>query len=159
VKRLLVLGPGVVLVALVAWIGISRSRDRYGPDPLERTSKRTAGKASLDCGEVPVAGNPKAATECALAAQESGKPFRVRYDLRGIDAEVGVAIVRDPAGRVMALSWIGGPHACCVGHETVNREDCPLPIHLWVNPSGRINCFQKESSPPEYLSSPQAEPY
>jgi hypothetical protein len=153
------LGAAALVLALVAWIGFNRWMSRYGPDLLERTSKRLAGPAAVNCGEVPVGGNPKEDTGCALAAQQAGKPFRVRYDLRGIDCEVAVAIVRDPAGEVSGLSWIGGTDACHVNHETVNRENCPLPVQLWVNPGGRINCFQKESAPPHDLMSPQAEPY
>jgi hypothetical protein len=158
VKWLLIVSVAVLL-AFAGWFLYARQRVRTGPDVLERQSQKLAGPHAVNCGEVRVGGNPKAATECVLAAQQAGRPFRVRYDLQGIDAKVAVAIVRGPAGRVRALSWIGGPNACCISHETVDRADCPLPIYLWVNPSGRINCFQKESSPPQNLSSPQAEPY
>jgi hypothetical protein len=130
------------------------------PDLLEQQSKELAGPAAVNCGRVPVAGNPKMATNCALAAQIAGKPFRVRYDIQGIDSFVAVAIVRTPIGRVGALQYDsdpagGGGRA----HEVVYPKMCPEPVHLWVNPSGRINCFQAKSSPPKDAMSPNAEPY
>jgi hypothetical protein len=129
-------------------------------DLLELQSKNLAGPEAVDCGRVPVGGDPKVATECALAAQRAGKPFRVRYDIRGIDSFIAVAIVRTPIGTVGTLQHDsdpmgGGGRA----HEVVSPKRCPEPVHLWVNPNGRINCFQKESSPPKDVMSPNAEPY
>ena len=129
-------------------------------DLLELQSKNLAGPDAVDCGRVPVGGDPKVATECALAAQRAGKPFRVRYDIRGIDSFIAVAIVRTPIGTVGTLQYDsdpmgGGGRA----HEVVSPKRCPEPVHLWVNPNGRINCFQKESSPPKDVMSPNAEPY
>jgi hypothetical protein len=69
------LGAAALVLALVAWIGFNRWMSRYGPDLLERTSKRLAGPAAVNCGEVPVGGNPKEDTGCALAAQQAGKLF------------------------------------------------------------------------------------
>ena len=129
-------------------------------DLLELQSKNLAGPEAVDCGRVPVGGDPRVATECALAAQRAGKPFRVRYDIRGIDSFIAVAIVRTPIGTVGTLQYDsdpmgGGGRA----HEVVSPKRCPEPVHLWVNPNGRINCFQKESSPPKDVMSPNAEPY
>ena len=129
-------------------------------DLLELQSKNLAGPEAVDCGRVPVGGDPKVASECALAAQRAGKPFRVRYDIRGIDSFIAVAIVRTPIGTVGTLQYDsdpmgGGGRA----HEVVSPKRCPEPVHLWVNPNGRINCFQKESSPPKDVMSPNAEPY
>jgi hypothetical protein len=127
---------------------------------MELQSTNLAGPDAVDCGRVPVGGDPKVATECALAAQRAGKPFRVRYDIRGIDSFIAVAIVRTPIGIVGTLQYDsdpmgGGGRA----HEVVFPKRCPAPVHLWVNPNGRINCFQKESSPPKDVMSPNAEPY
>jgi hypothetical protein len=129
-------------------------------DLLEQQSKGLAGRDAVDCGRVAIDGDPKVATECALAAQDAGKPFRVRYDIRGVDSFVAVGVVRTPIGTVGALQYDsdpagGGGRA----HEVVYPKRCPEPVHLWVNPSGRINCFQKESSPPKDVMSPNAEPY
>ena len=129
-------------------------------DLLELQSKNLAGPEAVDCGRVPVGGDPRVATECALAAQRAGKPFRVRYDIRGIDSFIAVAIVRTPIGTVGTLQYDSDPRGGGGrAHEVVSPKRCPEPVHLWVNPNGRINCFQKESSPPKDVMSPNAEPY
>jgi hypothetical protein len=130
------------------------------PDLLESQSKQLAGPGGVDCGRVLAGGDPISATKCALEAQSSEKPFRVRYDMRGIDSSVAVAIVRTPVGTVGALQYDSDPSGGGGrAHEMVYPKRCPEPVHLWVNPSGRINCFQKESSPPRDVMSPNAEPY
>jgi hypothetical protein len=130
------------------------------PDLLESQSKQMVGPRGIDCGRVLVGGDPTTATKCALKAQSSKRPFRVRYDLQGIDSSVAVSIVHTPAGNVGVLQYdsdpLGGGGRA---HENVYPNRCPEPVHLWVNPSGRINCFQKESSPPRDAMSPNAEPY
>ena len=129
-------------------------------DLLELQSKNLAGPEAVDCGRVPVGGDPRVATECALATQRAGKPFRVRYDIRGIDSFIAVAIVRTPIGTVGTLQYDSDPRGGGGrAHEVVSPKRCPEPVHLWVNPNGRINCFQKESSPPKDVMSPNAEPY
>jgi len=74
--------------------------NQYGPDLLEIRSKMLVGFNAINCGSVPIAGNPKRPTDCALAAEDAGKSFRVRYEIRGYDSEVAVSITRDPAGKV-----------------------------------------------------------
>ncbi len=128
-------------------------------DRLEIESKRLAGSDAIDCGRVRINGDPKAATQCAVAAQKAAKPFRVRYDMRGIDSSVAVAIVRTPIGTVGVLSYDSDPSGGSQIGEVVYPKKCPEPVHLWINPSGRINCFQQESSPPKDIMSPNAEPY
>jgi len=157
---------GLAAVGAFAFLALrSRSHDRPvarepAVDLLEQQSKQLAGPYSVDCGEVLVGGDPKTATDCALAANKAGNAFRVRYDMRGIDSFVAVAIVRTPSGAVGELQYDsdpmgGGGRA----HEMVYPKRCPEPVHLWVNPSGRIDCFQKKSSSPRDPMSPNAEPY
>jgi hypothetical protein len=55
-------------------------------DKLEIESRRLAGPGAIDCGRVEIKGDPKDATECAVGAQKAAKPFRIRYDLQGIDS-------------------------------------------------------------------------
>jgi hypothetical protein len=138
---------------------VTRRAPAPAEDRLEIESKRLAGPNAIDCGRVGIKGDPKAATQCAVAAQKAAKPFRVRYDLRGIDSSVAVAIVRTPIGTVGTLSYDSDPSGGSHVGEAVYPKKCPEPVHLWINPSGRINCFQKESSPPKDIMSPNAEPY
>jgi hypothetical protein len=152
--------PGLSIADLLKQSVPHTNLSKLGPDLLEKQSKQLAGPHAVDCGKVLVGGDPKAATACALAAQRAGKPFRVRYDLQGIDSFVAVAIVRSSIGVVSALLYDsdiagGGGRR----FEVVHPMECPTPVHLWVNPTGRINCFQKESSPPRDAMSPNAEPY
>ena len=148
-----------VSVAVAVVVGLHLF-NQYGPDLLQVRSWLLGGSNAINCGTVPIGGSPKNATECALAAQGMSKPFRVRYEIRGYDSEVAVAIVRSPSGEVSALEYDSDTHGGGGrGHQAVWTEHCPVPVHLWVNPSGRLNCFQRESSPPKNLTSPNMEPY
>ncbi len=171
-KSLLVGSSALLLCTLgaIAWMRhlprpqlhplIFAKPEDQGPDLLERRSKELAGPQGINCGGVPIRGNPKAATACALAAQKAGKPFRVRYDLQGIDSVVAVAIVRTPIGTVGTLNYDSDPSGGGrVGGGVIYPKRCPEPVHLWVNPSGRINCFQQASAPPKDVMSPNLEPY
>ncbi len=129
-------------------------------DRLERESKRLAGPSAINCGRVQVRGDPKTATDCVLAAQKAGKPFRVRYDLQGIDSAVAVAIVRTPVGTVGTLSYDSDPSGGGrTGGGVIFPKPCPKPIQLWVTRSGRINCFPLDTSRQRDAMSPTAEPY
>jgi hypothetical protein len=131
-----------------------------GSNHLDSESKRLAGVHAIDCGRVSLDGNPKAATTCALSAQKAGKPFRVRYDVQGVDSEVALATVRTPEGTVCRLLYdsdpSGGGHR---GGGVVLSTRCPDPVHLWEDPRGRIDCLQKESSPAPLVMCPNADPY
>jgi hypothetical protein len=140
--------PGMSIADRLKQPVLHRDPSRLGPDLLETQSKQLAGPHAVDCGKVLVSGDPKMATACALAAQRAGKPFRVRYDMQGIDSSVAEAIVRTSIGVVGALQYdsdvAGGGGR---GFEMIYAEKCPVPVHLWVDPAGRIDCLQKESSP------------
>jgi hypothetical protein len=129
------------------------------PGDLELQSKNFAGPAALDCGRVLLNGDPRIATECALAAQKAGKPFRARYDLQGVDSLVAVAIVRNQVGTVQSLMWDSDPSGGGrLGPGIVFSKRCLEPVHLWVDPHGRINCIQEENAPPKDATSSDAAP-
>ena len=129
-----------------------------GSNHLDSESKRLAGPHAIDCGRVSLNGDPKAATKCALLAQKAGKPFRVRYDLHGIDSETALATVRSPEGTVCRLLYDSDPFGGGRrGGGVVISGKCPDPVHLWVDPGGRIDCLLKESSPA--MMCPNADPY
>jgi hypothetical protein len=131
-----------------------------GSNHLDSESKRLAGAHAIDCGRVLLDGNPKAATNCALSAQKAGKPFRLRYDLQGVDSEVALAIVRTPEGTVCRLLYDSDPSGGGRrGGGVVFSRRCPDPVHVWVDPTGRIDCFQKESLPAPLLMCPNADRY
>jgi hypothetical protein len=131
-------------------------------DSMDRQSKRLMGRRGVDCGRVKVGSDPKGATDCALNAHVGGNPFRVRYDIMGYDSAVSGGIVRSPDGRLYALSFDGDPSGqggTSLFREHVSTTACPQPTHLWVNPKGRINCFQQQLSPPAAITAPNYEPY
>jgi hypothetical protein len=49
------------------------------------------------------------ATKCALKAFGEKQPFRVRYDLRGIDSDVSAGLVYTPEGKLYGLTFDGDP--------------------------------------------------
>jgi hypothetical protein len=160
-KRLwnVVLAAGTVVVLGPA-PGVFGQNDASRPDLLEIRASQLAGPNAVDCGRVAPRGDTKKATDCALAANKAGKPFRVRYDLQGIDSYVGVAMVRLPDGTVEALSYDsdpmgGGGRA----HEMVGVRKCPAPVQLYTSPQGRLTCFTGKPAGPRDAMSPTFDPY
>jgi hypothetical protein len=134
---------------------------RVTGDAMDWRSRLLAGFGSVTCGRVPIRGDASAATQCALKANAEGKPFRVTYNIQGIDEEVAGGIVRTPQGRLLGLSFYGCPIGCGFSFlaQRVTITECPQPYHLYVNPKGRINCFQMGLSYPKDIMSPNFEPY
>jgi hypothetical protein len=158
-RFVLILAAGSTL-ALAAAVNVSGQIDGLGPDLLEKRSQQLAGPNALDCGRVAPRVEPKKATDCALAANKAGKPFRVRYDMQGIDSYVAVAFVRLPDGTVEALSYDsdpagGGGRA----HEVVGVSKCPLPINLYATPKGHLTCVPPKLPAPRDVMSPTFDPY
>jgi hypothetical protein len=113
-------------------------------DSMDWRSGWMAGLHGIDCGRVRVFGDPRTATACALKAQAEGKPFRVRYDIPGVDCAFAQGIVRTREGGLYALSYVGDPMGGGISllRQKADFSPCPQPQHLWVNPEGRINCSQ-----------------
>jgi hypothetical protein len=160
---LLAIGGTFVLVCLglgladcLSW----RLRPKVG-DLMDWKAAYLAGRHGVNCGRVGVRGDARSATQCALKAQAEGRPFRVAYEIQGYDAIVAGGIVRKPDGRIFALSYDSCPSGC--GYDlfaqSVQVAPCPQPFHLYVNPKGRINCFQAALSQPRDIMSPNIEPY
>lgn len=154
-----------VLLLLADFLGISLMSTmvvRVFGDAMDYRSIRLVGWRGVDCGTVEIDGDPQEATECALQAHNQGKPFRVRYNLQGIDSTVAAGIVRTPDGKLYGLSFDGDPTGgggTSLFRQRVGQFACPEPIRLWVNPKGRINCFQQQLAPPKNLMSPNFEAY
>jgi hypothetical protein len=130
---------------------------RVSEDAMDLRSRSLVGADGIDCGRVKVNGDPKMATDCALKAESEGRPFRVRYDIQGIDSEVAGGVVRTPSGDLYGLWFDREVREVGVGHSS--EDPCPKPYHLWVNPKGRVNCYQQQLSYPKNAMSPNLEPY
>ena len=130
-------------------------------DAMDWRSRYLAGWRGENCGRVKIGQDATAATQCALKAQSNGRPFRVVYNIQGIDSAIAGGIVRTPSGRLLAVTYDGCPMGCGFSllQQRVSTSDCPEPYHLYVNPKSRLNCFQPQLSPPKNLMSPNLEPY
>jgi hypothetical protein len=131
-------------------------------DSMDWHGRWLMGRHGIDCGTVKVHADPTAATNCVLEAYSQGRPFRVRYDIMGYDSAVAGGIVRTPKGDSYALSFDGDPAGqggTSLFRQHLTATPCPRPVHLWVNPKGRINCFQQQLSPPAGITAPNFEPY
>jgi hypothetical protein len=131
-------------------------------DAWDRQSRRLSGTHATNCGRVRVRGDPRTATECALQAFRAGRPFRLRYDLQGIDSAVSAGLVYTPDHHMYRLVFDGAPSGqggISWSRQHVEEEACPEPYQLQVNANGRLNCFGKEPVPPDDVMSPNVEPY
>ena len=150
-RRYIVILTAGSSLALAIAVCVSGQNNGLGPDLLEKRSLQLAGLNAVDCGRVVLRAEPKQATDCALAANKAGKPFRVRYDMQGIDSSVAVAFVRLPGGTVQALSYDSDPSGG--GGRlggVIYVSQCPVPIHLFTTPKGNLTCFP--SKPPTGLA-------
>ena len=130
-------------------------------DAMDWRSHYLAGIFSTNCGRVLVRQDASKATACALKAYSEGRAFRVVYDIQGIDSTVAGGIVRKRNGQLLALSFEGCISGCgfSMWQQRVSVSSCPQPYHLYVNPKGRLNCFQQQLSYPQNIMTPNFEPY
>ena len=164
-KKRIVIGLSVAIVMLFS-LGflddlVSQPVIRVFGDSMDWRSRWLMGSRGIDCGTVEVNADPGRATDCAIKAQDEGRPFRVRYDIMGYDSAVSGGIVRTPSGDLYGLSFVGNPSgagATSLLQQRSTKTPCPKPYHLWVNPKGRVNCFQQQLSYPNSLMSPNFEP-
>jgi hypothetical protein len=163
-RTLLIAGFVVLLVVVPGFVPVSLSDaflSKYG-DAMDWRGAWLVGRHGINCGEVRIGQDPGAATNCALNAHAAGRPFRVRYDIMGWDEPVAGGLVGASDGRLYALSFMGDPGGggrTSLWGQRVDVRSCPKPSRLYVNPKGRLNCFQAALSPPAGLTSPNMEAY
>ena len=124
-------------------------------DRMDWESLFLAGFRSVNCGRVGIHGGASVATQCALQADAEGKSFRVVYEIQGYDSIVAGAVVRTHSGRLLFLSYDGMSFL----RQRIGVTPCPQPYRLYVNPLGRLNCFQENLFHPQNIASPNMEPY
>jgi hypothetical protein len=108
-RTLLIAGAIVAIFVISGFVPISLSEDfiaKYG-DAMDWRGAWLAGQQGVKCGRVRIGQDPEAATHCGLEAHAAGRPFRVRYDIRGYDEPVAGGLVRAANGRFYALSFMG----------------------------------------------------
>lgn len=103
------------------------------PDAVQQKLQDFAGSSATNCGRLDVKANAdesKAASDCALQASQSKRPFFVTYDMPGM--AIGVAGNAD--GKLYTVQSQGeGPSAA------VTAGDCPSQLR--VAGSGRVTCY------------------
>ena len=114
----------------------------WGDDSLNDTSLKLGGAEAVNCGRVPIRGDPKPATGCVLKAFSHKRPFRVGYDVQGVDSDVAFGVVGAPDGKVFELDFDAYPVHGGLGYTTVTT--CPQPVVLKVSASGSVFCFPNE---------------
>jgi hypothetical protein len=100
------------------------------PDAVQQKLQGYAGSSAADCGRLDVratAEQSKTASDCALQANQSKKPFYVAYDMPGMT--VGVAGNSD--GKLFSVQSQGA--------GALTSGDCPSQLR--VASSGRVTCF------------------
>ena len=102
-------------------------------DAVQQKLQDFAGYSATNCGRLNVKANAdqsKAASDCAMQASQSKRPFFVAYDMPGM--AIGVAGNAD--GKLYTVQSQGeGPSAA------VTAGDCPSQLR--VAGSGRVTCY------------------
>jgi hypothetical protein len=164
-RRLTLVVVGIFLLLLCITVldspEYSYKLARVTGDAMDWRNHFSAGPFSTNCGPVPVGQDPTQATQCALEANSEGHPFRVAYNMPAIDAAVAVGIVRKSDGKLLALEFFGCRTGCGFSmlRQRVSVASCPEPNRLYVNPKGRLNCFQPQLCYPQAIMSSNSEPY
>lgn len=122
-------------------------------DAVERKLQEFAGSGATDCGRLKSQGTKemKAASDCAMQAAQSKRPFYVGYDMPGLT----VATAGNAEGKLFAVQVQGTPSTD--PNSNVGLTTGPCPTQLRVAPSGRVTCFPPGASMPQGM--PGANPH
>jgi hypothetical protein len=122
---------------------------------MDQRLRKLAGPTAIACGHVKVNASPKNATACVRRAFSQGKPFYVRYDVIGIDAEIAGGLVSKGSHNAYAVSFdsIGLSTEGLTDSETMPDGShtvvtpCPKPVKIRKDSQGRATCFKKNQKP------------
>jgi hypothetical protein len=123
-------------------------------DRLDWATWRLASNAT-NCGRVRF-DDPDArqASKCVLSVVRERRPFRVRYDMIGIDARPSISLVGAPDGRVYELSSSTSANVVAIFGESVSTRLCDEPVafeslgELFRRSRGVISCARGFLFPP-----------
>lgn len=171
-RRWLLILIGTMFLLFLCWIALDafetakpelfeRVVARIGDD-LDHKLKRVSGSHAIDCGRVRLRESPAAVSKCAMDANSQDKPFRARFDLKGIDAALAVGFARSPEGKLYAFDWDGNPYGggytLLFGQRLITIA-CPEKPGLYVDKLGQLNCIAPDPNYQPSIMDPQAEPY
>jgi hypothetical protein len=94
------------------------------------------------------------ASNCVLLAVRERRPFRVRYDMLGIDASPSISLVGAPDGHVYEPSSSTSSDVVAIFGESVSTRRCEEPVafeslgELFRRSRGVISCARGFPFPP-----------
>ena len=109
------------LVALSSVVMVACSSEDCDPDAAAAIA---AGADAIDCGRVPVDGDPTVVDACAAGALAARRPFRAHYDIQGIDSKIASFIAGTSSGVVQTFSYDSDPSGGGGKHPTLGRAEC-----------------------------------
>jgi len=117
---------------------------------MDQRLRTLAGNGAIDCGEVPVDGDPAKASSCAMKASRQHKAFYVRYDARGIDAQLVDGLASNAKNDTYAVIFgslgVSSDEAQDAtrpdGDHTIVME-CPKPTKIRKAKNGKLTCFHQ----------------
>lgn len=118
---------------------------------MDQRLRAIAGNGAIDCGEVPVDGDPAKASSCAMKASRQHKAFYVRYRARGIDAQLIDGLAGDSKSDIYAVIFdsLGvsandqAPDAMRPDGDHTIVMECPKPTKIRKAKNGKLTCFHQ----------------
>lgn len=125
-------------------------------DVMDWKGRWISGRNAVNCGNVSVRLDPKAATDCALVAFAAHKPFRVRYRLQTMDTVMAAGVVSSANGQLYEILFSGGTPT---GRTDVFRQRfivnaCQAEASLKRTANGRVTCDPATPIISSWLSAP-----
>jgi hypothetical protein len=102
-------------------------------DAVQQKLLEYSGTGATDCGRISVqasADQSKTASDCALQASQSKRPFYVGYDMPGM----AIGVAGNAEGKLFTVQSQGTGASA-----TLTSGDCPSQLR--VASSGRVTCF------------------
>jgi hypothetical protein len=146
------LAIGLVLLSLILVLaGLTSFAHPYivwvTGDRMDWASRKLAGSNATNCGRVHSADvDARHASNCALSAFRDKRPFRVRYDLIGVDAGPTVSLVGAQDGHVYELSFLSSAYGGSIFGGSVETKRCDEPVafgtlsEMFAKSRGIISC-------------------
>lgn len=114
-------------------------------DP-DAAAASAAGADSIDCGHVPVDGDPAVVDACAADAFAAKRPFRAHYDLQGLDSRIASVIAGTSSGVVQTFSYDSDPSGGGGKHPRLSRAECTGPHVETTDGKKKIVCSSMGAS-------------
>lgn len=111
----------ILLFVLMQWVWWFHDPRHDG---LDKEMRQLSGWLAVDCGRVPINGNPSDANACVQSAFLAHKPFIVRYDEQGFDSEVAHGIAATPQRQFYFLDYQSDASGGSKTGERISKRLC-----------------------------------